>query len=93
MNRLSGAGLGPRGNLRSTGSCLYLWLSRTMLPPLSLELLFWRVTLAGTLGTETGAGTEGGRGTGTGAGVGGGDGAEGVSADLRPYSVLCFYKR
>lgn len=59
-----------------------------MLPPLSLELLFWRVTLAGTLGTETGAGTEGGRGTGTGAGVGGGDGAEGVSADLRPYSVL-----
>lgn len=81
------------GNLRSTGSCLCLWLSRTILPPLSLELLFWRVMFAGTFGTEMGAGVEGGRGTGTGAGVGGGDGAEGVSTGLGPYSILCFYKK
>lgn len=85
--------VGSLGNLRSTESCLCLWLSRTMLPPLSLELLFWRVTLAGTFGTETGAGVEGGSGTGTGAGVGGGDGAEGVSVGLGPYSILCFYKK
>lgn len=51
------------------------------------------MTFAGTLGTGTGAGAEGGRGTGTGAGVGGGDGALGASADLGPYSILCFYKK
>ena len=28
------------GNLRSTGTCFCRWLSRTILPPLSLELLF-----------------------------------------------------
>lgn len=81
------------GNLRSTGTCFCRWLSRTILPPLSLELLFWRVTFAGTFDTGTGAEAEGGRGTGTGAGVGGGDGAEGMSVALGPYSILCFYKK
>lgn len=61
-----------------------------ILPPLSLELLFCRVMLAGIFETGTAAVAAGGRGTGTGAGAGGGEGAEGVSNGLGPYSSLCF---
>lgn len=60
------------------------WLSRATLPPLSLEVLLWRLTVAGALGTGTGmgAGVLGGRGTaaGTGAGIGGGEGVTGTGS-------------
>lgn len=61
---------------------MFLWLSRATLPPLSLEVLLWRLMVAGAFGTGTGigAGVLGGRGTaaGTGAGVGGGEGVAGT---------------
>lgn len=71
-------------NLRSTGICLLRCVSRAALPPLSLEVLLWRLTAAGALGTGTGmgAGALGGKGTatGTGAGVGGGEGVAGAAS-------------
>lgn len=73
-----------RADLRSTGICFCRWVSRATLLPLSLEVLLWRLTAAGALGTGTGmgAGALGGSGTatGTGAGVGGGEGVAGTGS-------------
>lgn len=72
--------LASKMNLRSTGTCFCLWVSRPTLPPLSLEVLLWRLMVSGALGTGTGigAGVLGGSGTATGTGVGAG-GGEGVA--------------